>query len=74
MTDPIDPPVAYLFTNGLAAFFDAGGGQIEAYQRQGWEGVHEFLAAYPDARVLVAGEDDILELDERAIEQIAGDV
>lgn len=44
-------PVAYLFCNGNAAFFDEFEDQIAQFQSLGWKGLHLFREKYPNAQV-----------------------
>lgn len=67
-------PVAYLFPNGNALFFDEHGEQLPKHQKQGIPGVHNFLADYPDAPVYFTEWDDLgdkkIELSDPAINHI----
>lgn len=51
----MNPPIAYLFLNGNAAFFDADGNQIVELQMHGWRGLHGFIKRYPDGDVRIQG-------------------
>lgn len=52
-------PVAYLFANGNAAFFDENRQQIAEMQAKGWCGLHDFMAAYPDGIVKLQSGDPV---------------
>lgn len=44
-------PIAYLFCNGNAAYFDEAENQIPEFQTHGWKGLHLFREKYPNAQV-----------------------
>jgi hypothetical protein len=46
-------PIAYLFCNGNAAFFDEFRKQIPKFQSLGWKGLHLFHEKYPKAPILM---------------------
>lgn len=50
-TRAMNCPIAYLFCNGNAAYFDEMENQISEFQTHGWKGLHLFREKYPNAQV-----------------------
>lgn len=64
-------PVAYLFSNGNAVYFDDEGKQIPELQLHNWKGLHEFVKRYPTASVHIQYSTlDTPEAIERVLSQI----
>ena len=52
-TRELNCPIAYLFCNGNAAYFDELENQIARFQTFGWKGLHLFRKDYPKAKVIM---------------------